>query len=46
MRSLTFLRLAPEMLSPAYQGAWMRFMSRMQNNGVRDYQAEDAQNGW
>ncbi|KAK9867944.1 hypothetical protein WJX84_010292 [Apatococcus fuscideae] len=46
MRSLTFLRLAPEMLSPAYQGAWMRFMSRMQNNGIRDYQAEDAQNGW
>ena len=26
MRSFTFLRLTPEMITPAYQGAWMRFM--------------------
>lgn len=35
MRAFTFLRLSPEMTSPAYQGAWLRFMVRMQSNGCR-----------
>ena len=35
MRGLTFLRLTPEMLTPSYQGAWLRFMHRMQANGRR-----------
>lgn len=35
MRAFTFLRLSPEMTSPAYQGAWLRFMARMQSNGRR-----------
>jgi len=29
MRSFTFLRLNQEMIAPAYQGVWMRFMQRM-----------------
>lgn len=29
MRNLTFLRLNQEMIAPAYQGVWMRFMQRM-----------------
>ncbi len=35
MRSFTFLRLTPEMLQPAYQATWARFMHRMRNNSVR-----------
>ena len=34
MRSFTFLRLTPEMLDPAYQGAWLRFMDAMRTNGA------------
>ena len=26
LRGFTFLRLTPEMITPAYQGAWLRFM--------------------
>jgi len=29
MRNFTFLRLNQEMIAPAYQGVWMRFMQRM-----------------
>jgi hypothetical protein len=35
MRSFTFLRMTPEMLQPAYQTTWARFMHRMCNNSVR-----------
>lgn len=35
MRAFTFLRLSPEMTSPAYQGTWLRFMAKMQNNAKR-----------
>lgn len=33
MRSFTFLRLSPELLLPAYQAPWLRFMCRMQQGG-------------
>ena len=30
MRSFTFLRLTPDMMSPEYQTIWFRFMDQMQ----------------
>ena len=30
MRSVTFLRLIPDMMSPEYQDVWFRFMHQMQ----------------
>lgn len=30
MRSFTFLRLIPDMMSPEYQSIWFRFMQQMQ----------------
>uniref|UniRef100_A0A061R8X8 Beta-amylase n=1 Tax=Tetraselmis sp. GSL018 TaxID=582737 RepID=A0A061R8X8_9CHLO len=35
MRSFTFLRLNQEMIAPAYQGVWMRFIQRMQSKPLQ-----------
>lgn len=36
MRSFTFLRLIPDMMSPEYQSVWFSFMERMQQSQGSD----------
>ena len=36
MRSFTFLRLIPDMMSPEYQAIWFRFMDQMQQPQSRE----------
>lgn len=33
MKSFTFLRLGPEILKPAYQAPWVKFLAKMQSGG-------------
>ncbi|KAL0030883.1 hypothetical protein WJX77_011689 [Trebouxia sp. C0004] len=36
MRSFTFLRLIPDMMSPEYQSIWFRFMQQMQQTSLSE----------
>ncbi len=36
MRSFTFLRLIPDMMSPEYQSIWFRFMQQMQQTPLTE----------
>jgi len=36
MRSFTFLRLIPDMMSPEYQSIWFRFMQQMQQTALAE----------
>lgn len=38
MRGLTFLRLAPEMMTPSYQKTWVDFMHRMQSIDSKSFE--------